>query len=112
MEYDELNLEIEKPTVDEALAKIEIKLELCKKMGTKVLKVIHGYGSSGKGGAIKNALKTWLVTGKRKKLFKDFVKGEEWNSSAKAEEIKKLCPSVLGDMELFFINPGLTIIVV
>ncbi len=113
MKYMILNFESERPTVDEALAKLEIEIELCKKQGITVLKVIHGYGSSGKGGAIKKALKTWLVLKKRQKLFKDFVKGEEWNSlSAKAEEIKRICPDIIGDIELYHANAGITLIII
>lgn len=113
MKYATLNLETEKPTVDEAIALIEREIEICKKIGIVVLKVIHGYGSSGSGGAIKKALKTWSIMAKRRKLFRDFVKGEEWNfNNEKSDEIKKLCPDVLGDLELYYSNPGISLIVI
>ena len=52
MDYAELNLKENSPSVDEAMAILEINIDICKKSGVKVLKVIHGYGSHGVGGAI------------------------------------------------------------
>ena len=46
----ELNLELGRPTADEALRRLEAELEAARHMNTPLLKLIHGYGSSGKGG--------------------------------------------------------------
>ena len=40
------------PTLDEAWRLVAAEIKLAKREGGKVLKVIHGYGSSGKGGAL------------------------------------------------------------
>ena len=44
----ELNLELGRPTADEALRRLEAELEAARHMNTPLLKLIHGYGSSGK----------------------------------------------------------------
>lgn len=111
MLYKSYNAKEGSPTVELALANIEIEIERCQKEGVKVLKIIHGYGSHGTGGEIKRNLSRWLVLKKKQGFIKDFVKGEEWPTSQKAEKIKQYCPEVLGDMELYFINPGLTVVV-
>jgi len=110
MKYKTINLKDTMPTVELALAMIEIEIETCKKEGMQVLKIIHGYGSHGVGGEIKKALKKWLLLKKRSHFISDYVFGEAWNTSKTAEKIKEICPEVLGDSELFTINPGLTII--
>ena len=113
MEYKTLNLKEFMPTVDQALKMIELEIELCKKEGTKVLKVIHGYGSSGVGGEIKKALKNWAKISKRKKLFVDFIRGEEFlGESDKVKSAKEICPEIIGDIDLFHANPGLSLIVI
>ena len=111
MLYKTYNVKKDNPTVELALANIEIEIERCKSEGIRVLKIIHGYGSHGTGGEIKRNLSNWLLLKKKQGFIKDYVKGEEWPTSQKAEEIKKHHPEVLGDMELYFLNPGITIIV-
>ncbi len=110
MRYKTINLKEDLPTVALALATLEIEIGVAKLEGIQALKVIHGYGSHGVGGEIKKALRIWLINSKRKKLIRDFVKGEQWLGSATAEKIKKACPEVLGDSELFYANPGVTIL--
>ena len=51
----ELNLEQGRPSVDRALGWLEAELEAARRMNTPLMKLIHGYGSSGKGGALKTA---------------------------------------------------------
>ena len=112
MEYKTLNLKEFMPTVDQALKMIEIEIEISKKEGIKVLKVIHGYGSSGVGGEIKKALKNWSKIEKRKNLFVEFIRGEEFLNEYKMKEVKKICPEIIGDMDLFHANAGLSLIVI
>ncbi len=46
------NVEAGLPTLDEARRLVIAEIKQAKREGVKVLKVIHGYGSSGKGGAL------------------------------------------------------------
>ena len=50
-----INLKKGMPFVDEALDTLSVELDLARSQGVKVLRVIHGYGSSGTGGKIKQA---------------------------------------------------------
>ncbi len=112
MEYKTLNLKEIMPSVDQALKVIEIEIETAKKEGIKALKIIHGYGSSGVGGEIKKALKNWSIIKKRKGLFVDFIRGEEFLSdSQKIKDAKKICPDLIGDIDFYFANPGISVII-
>ncbi len=113
MEYKTLNLKDYMPSVEQALALIELEIEVCRREGVGALKVIHGYGSSGVGGEIKKALPAWTKFSIKKGLFKDLVQGERWLSDMEAvKRIKEKCPEVLGDMELYHSNSGISIILI
>lgn len=113
MRYKTLNLKDFMPTVPQALAIIELEIEMCKKEGVKVLKVIHGYGSHGVGGEIKKALPLWSKKALKKGFIKDFIKGESCNEqSERMEKLKKICPEILGDFELYFANAGISLILI
>ncbi len=65
-----VNLEEGLPFVAEAMQHIDNSLARAKRNGDKVIKFIHGYGSSGKGGKIKTAA--------RKKLLQLQAEGQVW----------------------------------
>ncbi len=101
------------PTVEQALAMIEIEISVCKKEGIKVLKIIHGYGSNGIGGAIRRALPRWSQRAKKKGIIKEFVRGENWlHENEIIFKIKKLCPEIIGDIELYHANLGVSVILI
>ena len=51
----EVNLELGRPSADEALRRLEHELAAKRHLRAKAMKIIHGYGSSGKGGRIRTA---------------------------------------------------------
>ena len=112
MKYKIINLKADQPTVPQALALLEVEIEVSRREGIVVLKVIHGYGSHGVGGEIKRALKYWLDKAVRQKFIRDYIKGEQWTAIPKNEKFKKLCPEVLGDPELYYANAGVTLILI
>ncbi len=73
----ELNLELGRPTADEALRRLEAELEAARHMNTPLLKLIHGYGSSGKGGRIRTASRKYLLAQQEKGRIAAVVLGEE-----------------------------------
>lgn len=46
----ELNLELGRPDAAEALRRLAAEVEAARHLGTPAMKLIHGYGSSGRGG--------------------------------------------------------------
>ena len=109
--YKTYNLKLDNPTVQQAIAMLELEIELCKKEGIFVLKVIHGYGSNGVGGAIKRQLHKWFIYAKNKGEILDFVKGENiTDNNLVLKKMKEICPDLIGDFELLRTNAGLSLI--
>ncbi len=104
----EINLERGKPTVDVALRKLVDELATAKRMGFRALIVVHGYGSSGVGGAIKAALKGKLKEGSLRGIIRAFVGGEEW-INCKSSFIE-VCPQLKDFNNYVEGNRGLTVI--
>jgi len=75
----ELNLELGRPTADEALRRLEAELEAARHMNTPLLKLIHGYGSSGKGGRIRTASRKYLLAQQEKGRIAAVVPGERFS---------------------------------
>lgn len=108
----ELNLEYGMPTVDTALRWLESELSAARKMGRPALKLIHGYGSSGKGGKIRTACRKYLreqIDAGRVRLV---IRGEDF--SIFSEETRRsfvLCAQLRGDRDLDRENRGVTFVI-
>ena len=72
------NVEAGLPTLDEARRLVIEEIKRAKREGVKVLKVIHGYGSSGKGGALYVGLRKSFGLRKKEAVIKDFIAGEDF----------------------------------
>lgn len=73
-----INLEFGRPTVDEALKRFGTELKNAKNTGVGCLQIIHGYGSHGKGGLIRVAIREDLEKYKNKYQIKTIVYGEDF----------------------------------
>jgi hypothetical protein len=56
-------------------------LERARQNGVSLLKIIHGYGSSGEGGVIREAVQAELVRLEREGQIHAFIPGEDWRIS-------------------------------
>ena len=112
MDYAELNLKENSPSVSEALAILDINFEIYKNSGVKVVKIIHGYGSHGVGGAICLELRRYLRQLKNQNKIKDYLYGDEWDiSNEKCFQILTSLSAHYWDKDLNHKNPGITIVV-
>ncbi|MCQ2564535.1 MAG: hypothetical protein MJ152_01575, partial [Clostridia bacterium] len=73
-----IDIKSEGQSVMEALAQFEIEVESYKKGGFKVMKVIHGYGSHGIGGAIKVEFLKKCKDLKNRGRILDYVCCDQW----------------------------------
>ena len=73
------NVEAGLPTLDEARRLVIEEIKRAKREGVKVLKVIHGYGSSGMGGALCFGLRKSFRLRKKEGAIKDAIAGEEFS---------------------------------
>ena len=73
-----LDMEYGHPSSREAVLRLDTELAVARKKGVRVLKIIHGYGSSGKGGKLRASLRTALMRQKEPGIGR-VVAGESWS---------------------------------
>ncbi len=107
-----LNIKSDFLSSNEAISKILLELEaLSINKLVKVLLVIHGYGSSGKGGTIKKHLHLLLPTLKKQNKILDYIANEKFSThNDKYIKYTSLYPELILDSNLQNLNPGVTLI--
>ena len=111
MEFITINLKENNPTVQEAIANLEIAIELYGEM-LKGMKIIHGYGSHGKGGNILLELNKFLPLAKKQKKIKDYIKGIDWCfANEKTFKFITSCHEASLDCDLNSGNIGITVLI-
>ncbi|MBQ8844723.1 MAG: Smr/MutS family protein [Clostridia bacterium] len=87
--YIELNIKDGMPPACEAMDCLKNLFERCRVNKYKCILIIHGYGSTGKGGKIRKLTRTWLEKQKQKRKIKTIIIGEDFNIyNPKALELK------------------------
>src|SRR6266478_1196945 len=105
------NVEANRPTLDEARRLVIEEIKKAKREGVRILKIIHGYGSSGKGGTLCTGLRKSFGLRKKEGVIKDFIAGEEFsifNDTVLA--LLEAVPELRGDPDLGATNEGVTIL--
>ncbi len=88
-EYAELNIKDGMPLVREAMDYLRASLLRLKKDKCRCVLIIHGYGSTGKGGAIGESARQLLRAQERSGVLKSVIFGEDFTIfNPKAREIK------------------------
>lgn len=107
----ELNLKRDMPTVDQARALLNSEIEKARQRGDRVLKLIHGYGSSGVGGKLKDGIRSSLRRRRKEGKIKSFVVGEKWSVfDPESKVILEQYPQLGKDPDLNNYNEGITIV--
>ena len=100
------------PTAEAARSRLSQELISARARGVKALKIIHGYGSSGKGGAIKREVHNLLNQKKRSGMIREYVAGEDFSPfGAAARRAIELYPQLSRDSDYSRGNDGVTIVV-
>ena len=99
------------PTVAEALQLLERELARARQTGG-VLKLIHGYGSSGAGGEIRIAAQRRFTEMATRGEIRACIFGEDWaKSDEQAWALINASPELKQDSDLGRRNLGITIVV-
>ncbi len=107
--YIEINIKEDMPTVDEAMRFLQFELTRLRRNKYKCVQIVHGYGSTGKGGVICTKARQWLKAQERNGHLKSVVYGEEFTIfNPVARELKARYPE-LGQL-LTVCNHGVTIV--
>ena len=108
---EEIDIEFGRPTVDVAMPLLTERLRSLKKSGVKAVKIIHGYGSTGKGGRLRKATLTLLDELKASGLVKEFVIGEQWSKfELRTLTLIDRMPQLYNDQDLERSNRGITVV--
>lgn len=99
------------PPVHEALQRLGRELAIARQEKCAVLKLIHGYGSSGAGGDIRIAVQKRLAELAANQAIRGCIFGEDWTkSNEQAWALLNVHPELKQDLDLGRRNLGITII--
>ena len=105
-----IDLEDGMPKVEEARLRMQRELQLARQQGYAAVKLIHGYGSSGVGGALRVELQKELQRLTHAGGLR-FITGEDWRiSDEKTWELLKRFPEWKKDSDLGKANKGISIV--
>ena len=76
-----VNLKSDMPSIQEALQRLEREIAVARQGQVRLLKIIHGYGSSGVGGDIRIAAQKRLRELAEKGQIHGCIFGEDWAKS-------------------------------
>jgi len=99
------------PTADQAPRRVDMALAMGRMSGATVVKLIHGYGSTGRGGRIRTQARRYLGELRDKGKIKGFIPGEDF-SIFNGETLRafQTCAALRQDGDLEKCNNGITII--
>jgi len=99
------------PQVHQALQQLDRELALARQEKTKLLKLIHGYGSTGAGGDIRIAVQKRLLQMTQDGQLRACIFGENWSKSDDtAWKLLQSHPELKSDSDLGRRNQGITIV--
>ncbi len=99
------------PLVREALQRLERELALAHQEKAKLLKLVHGYGSSGAGGEIRIAVQKRLLELAQSGHIRGCIFGENWSKTDDiAWKLLQSHPELTSDSDLGHRNRGITIV--
>jgi hypothetical protein len=106
-----LNIEAGFPTLEEARKRVIEEIKRARREGVHVLKIIHGYGSTGVGGKLCHGLRKSFGLRKQEGVIKDFITGEDFSIfNERVLALLATVPGLRGDPDLDAINEGITIL--
>ena len=108
-----INLEINMPSAEEALERFHLQIEKLRSKGLRVVKVIHGHGSSGKGGTIRQAFRNAMEYGQWRESVIDVYYGEMLSpQSLSFQELTKTYPAIKKSITKdIYNNLGITLLI-
>ena len=107
-----VNLEEGRPTVNVGLLRLDHALAAARAEGVPILKLIHGYGSSGVGGRLREEVWKALDRFQRNGSIATFIPGEDFRLSNETSwELVKRDKALREDRDFGRANRGITMVV-
>lgn len=106
------DLESGMPSVHDALTRLDQELAAARRANSRIVKLIHGYGSSGVGGDIRVAVQRRLIEMRQSDRIRSCIFGEDWSiSDEQTWKLLQAQPQLKADRDLGRKNLGITIVV-
>lgn len=107
-----VNLKADQPSVRDAEAHLHRELTRMLSMGVHVMKLIHGYGSSGQGGSIRDRVHVLCRQLRGSGGIQGFILGEDFHTRNEATNrlIRRL-PQLRSDSDLNRGNRGISLLI-
>ncbi len=107
----EVNIKADMPTASDAVKRVTFYIHNSRALGYTVVKIIHGYGSSGKGGKIRSEVRAYLSRQQQQGQIRGFIPGEDFSifDTATRDAFSR-CDDLRRDDDLERHNNGVTII--
>jgi len=107
-----VNIEEGYPSIPQAISRLAQEVRTAQLGKVSLLKVIHGYGSSGVGGDLRIALQAALQQMLHRDEIRACIYGENWRrSDTTTWELVKRFPALKNDRDFGRGNRGITIVV-
>ena len=106
-----INLKSGFPSVEEARRRLIAEMDVARESGSRLLKIIHGWGSSGEGGKLASAIRRSLRLRVREGRAVLVVPGERFSGdSLEGRDLLQRHPSIRTDPDWNRANPGIVIV--
>jgi hypothetical protein len=106
-----VNLKSDMPSVQEALQRLDREIALARQGKISLLKVIHGYGSTGAGGDIRIAVQRRLHDLAEAGQIRGCIFGEDWSKADDATwRLLQAQSALKSDPDLGRRNQGITVV--
>ena len=107
-----VNLEQGRPFAETAIKKLLSEIKAAKIERVRVLTLIHGYGSSGKGGVIRSECRKNLDYLRSTGEIREYVPGEDFSGrSGAVKTLLRRFPELANNRNLERRNPGVTVVI-
>lgn len=105
------NVKADMPSLDEARRSVIGEIRRAKREGVRVLKIVHGWGSTGKGGVLCLGLRRSFKLRRKEGLIREFIAGEDFSIFNKTVlALLDEVPELRGDPDLNVTNEGVTVL--
>jgi len=105
------DIKSDRPSAAQAPRRVDMALTMGRMTGAAAVKLIHGYGSTGQGGAIRTQSRRYLGELKARGKIKACIPGEDFSIfNGDTRAALQACPALRQDRDLDRQNNGITII--
>lgn len=110
--YRIVNLELGMPAVSDAIRRVGAEVRMARGHKIRLMKLVHGYGSTGAGGKLRPAVRRELDRLIKLGLVKYYIPGEKLSIfDENTRKAMDYCGELRGDPDLERHNNGVTLVV-